>query len=88
MDINATNRMVMEVKEPLLAALTSLTTHSPRISSSWRKMLKRYRLCGKHAALLSGLCVAPQLRDLIFVNPNAYREKADVYKRQALIEVV
>jgi signal transduction histidine kinase len=77
MDNEATNRMIFEVKEPLLAALTSLTTHSPRISRSWRTLLKRYRLCGKHAALLSGLCVAPQLRDLIFVNPLAYREKAE-----------
>jgi len=69
--------MVLEVKEPLLSALTSLTTHSSRISSSWRTLLKRYRLCRKHVAALAGLCVAPQLRDLMFVNPQAYKEKAE-----------
>jgi signal transduction histidine kinase len=77
MDINTTNRMVMEVQEPLLAALTALTAHSPRISRAWHAMLKRYRLFDKHVALLSGLCVAPQLRDLIFVDPQVYREKAE-----------
>ena len=77
MDNEATNRMIFEVKEPLLAVLTSLIVHSSKISSSWRTLLKRYRLCRKHVTLLSGLCVAPQLRDLMFVNPDAYREKAE-----------
>ena len=77
MDNDVSNRMVLEVKEPLLGALTSLTTHSSRISSSWRTLLKRYRLCRRHVAALSGLCVAPQLRDLMFVNPQAYKEKAE-----------
>jgi signal transduction histidine kinase len=77
MDNDVSNRMVLEVKEPLLSALTSLTTHSSRISSSWRTLLKRYRLCRKHVAALAGLCVAPQLRDLMFVNPQAYKEKAE-----------
>jgi signal transduction histidine kinase len=74
---NATSRMVLEVKEPLLAALTSLSCHSARIHSSWRTLLKRYRLCGKYVALLSGLRVGPQLRDLIFADPQAYREKSE-----------
>ena len=77
MDNDVSNRMIMEVKEPLLSALTSLTTHSSRISSSWRTLLKRYRLCRRHVAALAGLCVAPQLRDLMFVNPQAYKEKAE-----------
>ena len=64
-------------KEPLLAALTSLSSHSSKILSSWHKLLKRYRLCRKHVALLSGLRVAPQLRDLIFANPQSYREKSE-----------
>jgi signal transduction histidine kinase len=77
MDNDATNRMILEVKEPLLAALTSLTIHSAKISASWRALLKRNRLCGKHVAQLSPLCAAPQLRDLIFVKPQSYREKAE-----------
>ena len=77
MDNDATGRMVLEVKEPLLAALTSLTSHSSKILSSWRTLLKRYRLCSKYMAMLSGLRVAPQLRDLIFADPQAYREKSE-----------
>ena len=77
MDNDATGRMVLEVKEPLLAALTSLTSHSSKILSSWRMLLKRYRLCSKYVAMLSGLRVAPQLRDLIFADPQAYREKSE-----------
>jgi len=77
MNNDATGRMVLEVKEPLLAALTSLTSHSSKILSSWRMLLKRYRLCSKYVAMLSGLRVAPQLRDLIFADPQAYREKSE-----------
>ena len=74
---NTTSRMVLEVKEPLLAALTSLTSHSSKILSSWRMLLRRYRLCDKYVTTLSGLRVAPQLRDLIFADPQAYREKSE-----------
>ena len=74
---NATGRMVTEVSEPLLAALTSLSVHSSQLLSSWRTLMKRYRLCGKYVDQLAGLCVAPQLRDLIFANPQAYREKSE-----------
>jgi signal transduction histidine kinase len=69
--------MVTEVNEPLLAALTSLSTHSSKLLVAWRTLLKRYRLCGKHADQLAGLCVAPQLRDLIFADPKTYREKSE-----------
>lgn len=77
MDNNVTSRMILEVNEPLLAALTSLSSHSSKIVSSWRTLLKGYRQCGKYAALLSGLHVAPQLRDLIFTDPEAYKEKSE-----------
>src|ERR1035438_4740426 len=69
--------MVTEDKEPLLAALTSLSSHSSKIVSSWRTLLKRDGLCSKHMALLSGLHVGPQLRDLIFKDSQAYGEKAE-----------
>jgi len=74
---NATSRMLLEVKEPLLSVLTLLSSQSSRILTSWRALLKRYRICGKHITLLSGLRVAPQLRDLIFGDPQAYRERAE-----------
>jgi signal transduction histidine kinase len=76
-DNNATSRMILEVKEPLLAALTSLSSHSSKILLLWRKLLKRYGPCVKYAALLSGVHVAPQLRDLIFASPQAYKEKSE-----------
>src|ERR1035438_310067 len=76
-DNNAIGSMVTEDKEPLLAALTSLSSHSSKIVSSWRTLLKRYGLCSKHMALLSGLHVGPQLRDLIFKDSQAYGEKAE-----------
>ena len=59
MDNDATSRMILEVKEPLLGALTSLSSHSSKILSSWRKLLQRYRLCGKYVALLSGCTSRP-----------------------------
>ena len=77
MQNNASNRMILEVKEPLLTALTSLSAHSSKILSSWRALLKKYKLCNKYLALLSGLRVGPQMRDLIFSNPQAYREKSE-----------
>ena len=77
MHSNSTSRMIFEVKEPLLAALTSLSSHSSKLLLSWRTLLKRYRRCGKYVALLSGLHVGPQLRDLIFADPQAYREKSE-----------
>jgi signal transduction histidine kinase len=67
----------LDAEEPLLAALASLTTHSAKILVAWNKLLKRYRRCGKYVALLSGLGVGPQLRDLIFVDPKAYKEKSE-----------
>jgi signal transduction histidine kinase len=74
-DNNAISKMVLEDKEPLLAALAALSSHSSRILSSWRIRLKRYGPCGKHMALLSGLHAAPQLRDLIFKDLQGYKEK-------------
>ncbi len=77
MPSNATNRLVLEAKAPLLAALTALTGHSTKILSTWHKLLKHYKLYDKYLTLLSGLRVAPQLRDLMFTDPPAYREKAE-----------
>jgi signal transduction histidine kinase len=74
---NTTSQMTSEVKQPLLAALTSLSAHSPEILRSWRTLLKRYKVCAKYVTLLSELRVAPQLRNLIFADPQAYREKSE-----------
>lgn len=72
-----TNRLILETREPLLAALTALTPHSRKIQSAWNQLLKHYGSCHKYVNLLSGLHVAPQLRDLIFSDPQAYRERAE-----------
>lgn len=77
MPSKTTKRMILEAKAPLLAALTALTSHSTKILATWHKLLKHYRLCDKYLVLLVGLRVAPQLRDLIFADPQAYREKSE-----------
>ena len=74
---DATGRMVLEVKQPLLEALSYLSSHSSKIHAAWRKLLKRYEPCGKYVALLSGLHLTPQVRDLRFADPQAYREKSE-----------
>src|SRR5579872_783323 len=75
MDSDAANRMLLEVKEPLTAAFSYLSPHSARIQASWRALLRRFKLCGKHRAALSSLRPAPQARD--FSDLQAYREKCE-----------
>ena len=72
---DTTGRMILEVKRPLLEAWRHLSSHSSDIHSSWLKLLKRYEPCGKHAALLAGLPVAPQAQDLR--SAQAYRDKSE-----------
>ena len=67
--------MILEVKRPLLEVLHHLSSHSSDIHLSWLKLLKRYQPCAKHAALLAGLHLAPQARDLRSGNPQFYKEK-------------
>jgi signal transduction histidine kinase len=74
---DAINRMALEVKEPLLAALTSLSPHASKVLSSWRSLLKRYKACVKYVPLLSGLQVAPQRPEALFANLEAYREQSE-----------
>jgi signal transduction histidine kinase len=74
---DATGRLVLEVKQPLLEALSSLSSHSSKIHAAWRKLLKRYEPCGKFVALLSGLHLTPQARHLRSADPRAYREKSE-----------
>src|SRR6185369_11908123 len=69
--------MILEVREPLLAALGSLAGHSSKILASWRKLLRHTRMCGKHVSLLSSLKLGPHARESIFANPDAYREKCE-----------
>ncbi len=72
---DATGRMILEVKRPLLEGLQHLSSHSSDIHASWLKLLKRYQPCGKHAALLAGLHLAPQAGDLRSAKPFAYKEE-------------
>ena len=74
---DATGRMVLEVKQPLLEALDYLSSHSSQIDAAWRKLLQRYAPCGKYVAVLSGLHLTPQVRDLRSADPRAYREKSE-----------
>src|SRR5712692_906885 len=74
---DATGRMILEVKQPLLEALKYLSSHSSQIHAAWRKLLQQYEPCGKYAALLSGMHLTPQVRDLRSRDPQAYREKSE-----------
>jgi signal transduction histidine kinase len=74
---DATGRMVLEVKQPLLEALSYLSSHSSKIHAAWRKLLKRYEPCGKYVALLSGLHLTPQVGDLRSADPRAYRGECE-----------
>jgi signal transduction histidine kinase len=74
---DATGRMALEVKQPLLEALSYLSSHSSKIHAAWRKLLKRYEPCGKYVALLSGLHLTPQIRDLRSTDPRAYSGKCE-----------
>src|SRR5579863_9413850 len=76
---DATGQMLLEGKQPLLEALNYLSSHTSKIQTGWGNLLKRYEPCGKYVALLSGLHVAPQLRDLRSADPRAYMRKS---KRQ------
>ena len=74
---DATGRVVLEVKQPLLEALNYLSAHSSKIHAGWRRLLKRYAPCGKYLTLLSELRLTPQVRDLRSADPQAYREKSE-----------
>jgi len=74
---DATGRMILEVKQPLLEALSYLSSHSTKIHATWRMLLKRYEPCGKYVALLSGLHLTPQARDLRSADPRTYRGKSE-----------
>lgn len=74
---NATGRMILEVKRPLLEVLHHLSSHSSDIHSSWLKLLKRYQPCRQHTALLAGLHLVPQAHNLSSTNPQAYKEESE-----------
>jgi signal transduction histidine kinase len=74
---DATGRMVLEVKQPLLEALNRLSAHDSKIHAAWRKLLKRYSPCSKYVALFSGLRLTPQVQDLRSADQQAYRGKSE-----------
>jgi signal transduction histidine kinase len=74
---DATGRMFLEVKQPLLEALNCLSSHASKIHTAWRKLLKRYEPCSKYIALLSGLRFTPQVQDLLSADERAYRGKSE-----------
>jgi len=74
---DATGRMILEVKQPLLEALKYLSSYSAEIHAAWRKLLQHYEPCSQYVALLSGMHLTPQVRDLRSRDPQAYREKSE-----------
>jgi signal transduction histidine kinase len=74
---DATGRMVLEAKQPLLEALNYLSSHTSKIHAAWAKLLKRYEPCSKYITLLSGLHLTPQVRDLLSTDQSDYRSKSE-----------
>jgi len=74
---SAAGGMVLEVTQPLLDALNSLSSHSSKIHAAWRKRLAHYAPVGKYVGQLSELHLIPQARDLRSADPLAYREKSE-----------
>src|SRR5580700_4958973 len=74
---DATGRMVLEVKQPLLEALNYLSSHTSKIHAAWGKLLKGYEPCSKYIALLSGLHLTPQVRDLLSTDQEGYRSRSE-----------
>ena len=72
---DATGRMILEVKQPLLDALKYLSSHSAEIHAAWRKLLQRYEPCSQYVALLSGMHLTPQVRDLRVRRPASLQGK-------------
>lgn len=69
--------MIFEIKEPLSAALRCLSSHASKIHASWLIQLRRYTACSKHTGRLSCLRVTSKTRDLIYSDPEAYRERSE-----------
>src|SRR5579872_7039227 len=74
---DATGRMVLEVKQPLLEALNCLSSHASKIHTAWRKLLKRYEPCSKNIALLSGLRLSSHIQVLRSADQQVYRAKSE-----------
>jgi len=77
MDNDAIRRLALEVKEPLLPAVDALSPHASKIARSWRVLLGRHKVCRKHVPLLSGLHPSPASCELLFSDPQSFREKSE-----------
>src|ERR1700691_2602785 len=79
---NAAELAVSEIKEPLAKACAHLAPHLSKIKASWHKKLKRYHSCNQHAALLSGLHLARQVKALCSTDTSAWRSESGEQGRE------
>ncbi len=63
------------VEQSLGEALGALSTHAAEIRAAWRKLLGRRQGCGKYAAFLAKLQMAPEVCNAPFFQTEACRER-------------
>lgn len=73
---NSTGRLVSVPQQSLLEVWSHLSSHSTKISTSWRKRMRRFEPCNEHAAVLAALDLAAQIHHQCFVKPQALAESA------------
>lgn len=71
---NIAEHAVAEIKEPLAQVCAHLESRSSKIQACWRKIMRRYAPCNKHASLLSGLDVAQRMKDFRDTPAGAWRK--------------
>lgn len=78
MDVNGTERIISEVRQPLAQVLAHLLPYSSQIRTNWIRLLKRYKICRVHAAELSGLHLALLRGQPGSNSPRKYREECEL----------
>jgi signal transduction histidine kinase len=74
---NVIERILLEISQSLNEVSAHLSPHVAKIHSSWRKLLKRYQPCGRHAAVLTVEQLTSQIRGWSSANLRDFREKSE-----------
>jgi len=71
-----------EFVQPMAEVYARLAPHLPKIQACWHGMLERHEPCNKHAALLSGLCLAQRVKDFRDIHTEAWRKDSEEQGRE------
>jgi signal transduction histidine kinase len=70
-------RIAVEITQPLAQACACLAPHFRSIETSWRKMLKHYEHCDRHASALAGLHFSQRIRDFHDIGTDRYCQESE-----------